>query len=86
MQANLGFLKVLVAKLPSQVLQVRMKSMVEDLLNCQVYCETPLKAKVVALITNFRLISCIKFGLCQVAAVWSISQILTFCLSNATQP
>lgn len=34
------------AKLPSQVLQVRMKSMVEDLLNCQVYCETPLKAKV----------------------------------------
>lgn len=55
-QSNLGFLKVLVVKLPSEVLQLHTKSMVENLLSSQVYCETSLKAKVVALITKFWLI------------------------------
>ncbi|XP_004301905.1 PREDICTED: uncharacterized protein LOC101293210 [Fragaria vesca subsp. vesca] len=49
-KSNLGFLKVLVAKLPSEVLQLHTKSMVENLLSCQVYCATSLKAKVKLLV------------------------------------
>lgn len=58
LQANLGLLKVLVAKSQAEGLQLHLKSMVEGLLKWQDATKTHFKAKVVSsikmLVTQFR--------------------------------
>jgi ribosomal RNA-processing protein 12 len=53
LQANLGLLKVLVAKSQAEGLQLHLKSMVEALLKWQDDTKTHFKAKVGALINMF---------------------------------